>query len=238
MSVDISRNGDYIRNLSCQLYDENGEELSAYYAEGDNFGFKVDVGEQPKVVKITAKSTPITGTAQYIESYTSSNRAKGYSLSSLVLPAGVYKQDEFAGFIEAFGPNQNIGDYNYSAMSPWRYFYLRGGDGDKININRIGVSMWNAIWFATDNGAIPEDALIEVTDTVCFYEHRTLKATNLVYGEVEYPAVGYYTDYALEHVITPSENAPCYAEQEVNDPEPEPEPEPTPDPDPETPTEE
>ena len=41
-----------------------------------------------------------------------------------------------------------------------------------------------------------------------------------------YPSIGYWTDYSLETVIRPSENARCYAEQEVTDPEPEPTPDP------------
>lgn len=52
-------------------------------------------------------------------------------------------------------------------------------------------------------------------------------STTITYGESTYPAVGYYTDYSLEHVIKPSTNAACYAEADIQEPTPEPDPEPT-----------
>lgn len=70
-----------------------------------------------------------------------------------------------------------------------------------------------------------------MSDEVVFYDNQ-YAYRNASLSSYTYPAVGYWTDYSLDTVIRPSENAHCYAEQEMSDPEPEPDPEPTPDPDP------
>ena len=69
-----------------------------------------------------------------------------------------------------------------------------------------------------------------MTEEITFKENTYIRGKNPVLSSDTYPAVGYWTDYSLDTVIRPSENAHCYAEQEVTDPEPDPEPEPTPDP--------
>lgn len=65
LSVDVSNDGKYIRNLSCALYDGNTE-LSAYATTDVGAGFKIDMGDETKVVKFTAKSTPVECTREYI----------------------------------------------------------------------------------------------------------------------------------------------------------------------------
>lgn len=57
LSVHVSADGKYIRNLSCAMY-EDGNEISAI-TDGT---YKLAVGETPHTVKITAKSTPIEST--------------------------------------------------------------------------------------------------------------------------------------------------------------------------------
>ena len=107
-----------------------------------------------------------------------------------------------------------------------------------INITRIRLTPWNSdtpVWFATDNvggGILPKDEPIVVTGPVAIVKVTGVKQGSTL-SSYTYPAIGYWTDYSLETVIRPSENAHCYAEQEMSDPEPEPDPEPTPDPDPE-----
>jgi len=81
------------------------------------------------------------------------------------------------------------------------------------------------------NKWLSKDEPIIVTGPVTFGKTTTVK-TNAVISAYNYPAVGYWTDYSLDTVIRPSENAHCYAEQEVSDPTPDPEPEPDPDPTP------
>lgn len=57
LSVNVSNDGKYIRNLSCAVY-EGGNEISAI-EEGDNsFGYRIDIGCDPKIVKVTANSKP------------------------------------------------------------------------------------------------------------------------------------------------------------------------------------
>ena len=65
-----------------------------------------------------------------------------------------------------------------------------------------------------------------MTGPVNFYKNKIIGKKNYELSAEIYPAVGYWTDYSLDTVIRPSENAHCYAEQEVTDPEPEPTPDP------------
>lgn len=44
------------------------------------------------------------------------------------------------------------------------------------------------------------------------------KVNTVTLSSVTYPAVGYWTDYSLEHVIKPSTNAACYAELDIEEP--------------------
>ena len=58
LSVDVSNDGKYIRNLSCALYDGDTE-LSSYATTDVGAGYKIDMGTDTKVVKLTVKSTPV-----------------------------------------------------------------------------------------------------------------------------------------------------------------------------------
>jgi len=63
LSVNVTRNGGYIRNLSCQMFD--GEtEISACSA-GDK-GFKLDIGDTPKHYTVKATATPYECSAAYV----------------------------------------------------------------------------------------------------------------------------------------------------------------------------
>lgn len=63
LSVDVTRNGEYIRNLSCQIFD--GETEIPACSAGDK-GFKLDIGDTPKYYTVKATATPIESVAQYI----------------------------------------------------------------------------------------------------------------------------------------------------------------------------
>lgn len=99
LSVNVTKNGDYIHNLSCTMYD-GANEISA--TDG---GFKVDVGAEPKHVKIKAKSTPIESIKEYIASYTPGQRTVQKALTILELPVGTYNQDEFLPLLSQVPPN-------------------------------------------------------------------------------------------------------------------------------------
>ena len=72
---------------------------------------------------------------------------------------------------------------------------------------------------------MPYDEPIVATDEVSCITRVYVKRTYTLSSET-YPSIGYWTDCSLDTVIRPSENAHCYAEQEVTDPEPEPTPDP------------
>lgn len=71
---------------------------------------------------------------------------------------------------------------------------------------------------------LPKDEPIVVTGPVSIVQTVGVRQGSTL-SSYTYPAVGYWTDYSLDTVIRPSENAHCYAEQEVTDPEPTPDPE-------------
>lgn len=103
------------------------------------------------------------------------------------------------------------------------------------SFNDIRIGKWNPvqqIWFKLDqNDWLPQDEVLSVYQDCVFYiiaAFKSKSANGATISSYTYPAVGYWTDYSLDTVIRPSENAHCYAEQEVTDPEPEPDPEPTP----------
>ena len=75
LSVAVSNDGKYIRNLSCALY-EGDTELSSYATTDNGVGFKIDMGDETKVVKFTAKSEPVECSAQYILSVASASTIK------------------------------------------------------------------------------------------------------------------------------------------------------------------
>lgn len=52
LSIDVTNDGKYIRNLSCAVYDGDAEITAS------NYGYKLNVGSEPKHVRIEAKSQP------------------------------------------------------------------------------------------------------------------------------------------------------------------------------------
>lgn len=136
LSVNVSNDGKYIHNLSCALY-EDGNEISAI-AEGDNsFGYKLDVGETPHTVKITAKSTPIESIREYVLSSTAGSRPKSVWLVQLVIPEGVYNQDEFASVLDLY----NLSPTPIEGLP--KILFLNGASTGKANFERICITPYN-----------------------------------------------------------------------------------------------
>jgi hypothetical protein len=214
LSVAISNNGQYIRNLSCSMYDGSSE-ISAI-SEGDNsFGFKVDVGAEPKHVKAVAKSTPIESIKEYIASYTPGTRPINKFVKRIVIPAGTYRQDEFES-LKQFG--------SYSGMLV--ILIPATNNEGKANFDRISINLFNPqqqLWFGKlENNEIkwlsPDEPLV-VTEEVAFGGLTAVKTTNantIVISSDTYPAIGYYTDYQMDTLVKPSVNA--YYEGEYTEP--------------------
>ena len=101
LSATVTNNGKYIRNLSCTLHDGDNEISTT------NGGFKVEVGAEPKRVKVVAKSEPIESIKEYIASYNPGAKLTTQFVKRIVIPAGTYRQDEFES-LKQFG--------NYSGM--------------------------------------------------------------------------------------------------------------------------
>ena len=53
LNVNVTKNGEYIRNLSCQMFDGDTE------ISGDDNGFKLDIGDTPKHYTVKATATPV-----------------------------------------------------------------------------------------------------------------------------------------------------------------------------------
>ena len=152
LSVDVSNDGKYIRNLSCALYD-GGAEASAL-SGGDNFvGFKLDVGAQPKHVKIVAKSEPLTTPSMYVVDR-GSGRPQTVWLTKLYIPAGTYTQDEFMPYVK-----------NYEGIV--YPVTLAPAPLSAANFDKLMIAPWlpNQKLFFTNNNAevLPQDAPIVVT---------------------------------------------------------------------------
>ena len=219
LSIDVTNDGWPIRNLSCALY-EGDTELSAYAELSTGAGYKIGMGADTKVVKFTAKSTPVECSAQYVLSVSGATRTQSIKLNVLQLEAGTYKQDEFYGLGNRFG---NV------LCGLAEFLNVDTAELSNANFDRIVVTPWNKdtpVWFYRNNGILDKDQLIVVTGPVNFYKNKIIGKKNYELSAEIYPAVGYWTDYSLDTVIRPSENAHCYAEQEVTDPEPEPTPDP------------
>ena len=62
LSIDVTNDGKYIRNLSCAIYDGETEITASKY------GYKVNVGTEPKHIKVSAKSVPCNSARAHIAS--------------------------------------------------------------------------------------------------------------------------------------------------------------------------
>lgn len=195
LSVNMTNNGKYIRNLSCTLYD-GANEISA-----TNGGFKVDVGAEPKSVKVVAKSEPMESIKEYIASYAPGNRTIAQYLKRIVIPAGTYRQDEFES-LKQFG--------TYSGYPT----ILSQASGGEANFDRIILTLWNPnrqIWFGANGEWLSPDEPLIVNEEVAFgltTAVRTSGKSTIVLSSETYPAIGYYTDYQMDTLIKPSTNAP------------------------------
>lgn len=227
LSVDVTNDGWPIRNLSCALY-EGDTQLSAYDEPSSGAGYKIDMGTDTKVVKFTAKSEPVECSAEYIVK-NGTTRLQGRFFNYVQLSTGVYKQEEFYRLAERFGNKEGvIVDVKPTATTL-----------SNVNFDLIYLRPWvieQPVDFYEQISAnayklMPKDTLISVDGFVALGQTKQVKTQGLQVSSYTYPAVGYWTDYSLDTVIRPSENAHCYAEQEVSDPTPDPEPEPEPEPD-------
>ena len=217
LSVDVSNDGKYIHNLSCALYDGDAE-LSAYTKTDGGAGYKIDVGDETKVVKFTAKSVPTESVYEYVAVEKAGGRVQNKALSCVQLDAGTYNQDEFYGLANRFG------SYN-------GYIFILTPTPQtqaNINVDRIMLKPWiteQPVLFGASGVILPKDKPIVVTGPVSITQLVGVRQGSTL-SSYTYPAVGYWTDYSLDTVIRPSENAHCFAEQEVTAPEPEPTPDP------------
>lgn len=212
LSVAISNDGKYIRNLSCEMYD-GANEIQAD-ALGDNtFGFKLDVGTEPKHVKVVAKSTPLTSTERYVV-YEGTGRLRQTNSEVVQIPAGTYRQDEFLPLVKHFGYKGDIvpGVTNLVPV----HLYLGTGDVGKANFDSLYIISWNPqqqLWFSNseNGGAVPRqlspDELLVVTEDVALFTLVTYRQTGAEWGTREYPSIGYYTDYQMDTLIRPTQNA-------------------------------
>lgn len=205
LSVAISNDGTYIRNLSCQMYDGDNE-IEATTSADTSFGFKVDVSSEPKHVKVVAKSTPLESIREYVLSSTPGSRVKQYWLNQLVVPEGVYNQDEFAPILDLC--NYPPKPYPGTPKS----LVLHGSSDGKANFKTIRLAPWNPskqIWFEdADSKIIPSDEPIVVSSEISAGISIGMKAGTVTLSSETYPAVGYYTDYQMDTLVNPSVNAP------------------------------
>ena len=220
LSVDVSNDGKYIRNLSCALY-EGDTELSAYATTDVGAGYKIDMGNETKVVKFTAKSVPTECSASVIKTVGTGTPIKHLWASRFQLGQGTYNQDEFASVVSQFANDAGeFGQVNWTVKDNIGY--------SLTNLDKIAYVPNNTskqLWFYDANGIMSDDELISVYTSCDIGRSVSVKKTGSL-SSFTYPAVGYWTDYSLDTVIRPSENAHCYAEQEVTDPQPEPTPDP------------
>lgn len=206
LNANVTNDGKYIRNLSCTIYD-GANEISATTSADNSFGFKVDVGTEPKHVKVVAKSTPLESIKEKIASFTPGTRAFPVSLKRIVIPAGTYRQDEFES-LKQFGSYDGI---------PIILFPVADGEA---NFNRIVLTLWNPnqqiLFGYQENSSTPvvylsPDEPLIVNEEIAFGNTTYVKTANknsIVLSSETYPAIGYYTDYQLDTLVKPSDNAP------------------------------
>lgn len=198
LNPNVTNGGKYIRNLTTKVYDGSVEVPST------EKGFKIDVGTEPKHVKVVAKSTPLESIKEYVASYTPGTRPSPVFLKRIVIPAGTYRQDEFES-LKQFG--------SYSGYPV--VLIPTAATADRANFNRISLTLWNPnqqIWFHREDGVplSPDEPLI-VNEEIAFGDTvyvRTANKNSIVLSSETYPAIGYYTDYQMDTLVNPSDNAP------------------------------
>lgn len=211
--VTVTKDGGYLRNATCSVYDGENE-IEPYYIEDNHFWFKVDVGIQKKNLTIKASSVPLTSTEKYLVK-SGTGRAMSTWCECVQIPAGTYNQDEFASLVR-FGSNNGM----ITVLT------MHGDDVDKANFNRITIRPWDPLqqlYFSLQVGSnaskLPQDEPIVVTEEVVFgwvVRHKI----GAEFATRDYPSVGYYADYSLDAVIVPSKNADCFGEGDFPEEEP------------------
>ena len=98
--------------------------------------------------------------------------------------------------------------------------YTKNTDFEKANFDKIQIMPWNPqqqLFFqeslngGADGRTLPIDELLVVTEDITFYRNVAVKTTNantIVISSETYPAIGYYTDYQIDTLVKPSDNAP------------------------------
>lgn len=206
LSVNVTKNGNYIRNLSCQMFD--GEtEISACSA-GDN-GFKLDIGDTPKHYMVKATATPYECSASYVAKR-GSGSASPKALAQIQLETGIYRQDEFNNV--AF----QLGDANTGST---KHLYVHNDDVGNVNFKYVLLKPWitdRPVGFYDDqNNIIPEDELIIVTAPTRVMTTGYTGRTGFAISSFTYPAVGYYVNYQADTLVKPSPNANAFSEIDI-----------------------
>lgn len=124
LNLKVTNDGKYIRNLTTKVYDGGVEVPST------EKGFKIDVGAEPKHVKIEAKSTPIESQYTYVANMGTGNRVKQVWCDKIHIPAGTYRQDEFES-LKRFGINSEA----------LVVFYLKSGPSGTANFDVIEINI-------------------------------------------------------------------------------------------------
>lgn len=210
LSIDMSNNGEYIRNLSCQMFDGEVE------IPVNDKGFKLDIGNAPKHYMVKATATPVECTEEYIASYTPGTRSFPFNLNVLQLKAGTYRQDEFLPLVDKFGVDSGMAVVIILSAGT-------GVDPNSIaNFSDIRIMKTNTarpLYFMPKKGdALPPDAILSVYQDCVFYNQQHVKTTNkntVVLSSDTYPAVGYYVDYQTDTLIKPSTNADAFSEETI-----------------------
>lgn len=208
LSIDVTNNGKYIRNLSCQMFDGEVE------IPADDKGFKLDIGDAPKHYMVKATATPVECSEEYIASYTPGTRAFPFNLNVLQLKAGTYRQEEFLSLVDKFGSDTVMTDLVLSAKNV--------DPSSLANFNDIRIFKRNTtqpIWFKLgQDDWLPQDAILSVYQDCVFYIIQHVKTSNkntVVISSETYPAYGYYVDYQADTLIKPSTNADAYSEEKI-----------------------
>ena len=155
LSVSISNDGAYIRNLSCQMYDGDNE-IEATISADESFGFKVDVGTEPKHVKVVAKSEPYESTMEYVAVQGHSAKPQRKFFNKVQIKPGVYRQDEFKPLLKLVS--------NDGLDTRWHVY---GSGLSDTNFDNIAFIPWNPqqqIWFQNHDGEwLSPDTLISAS---------------------------------------------------------------------------
>ncbi len=196
LSINVTNEGKYIRNLSCVVCDGETEITASKY------GYKLNVGGEVKHVRIEAKSQPYECSAEYVLS-SSGPGSKAVFLQYMQLKAGTYRQDEFQSLVR-FGTNDGLDTR----------LVVYGSDIGKVNFETISITPWNPqkqIRFYDANSLIPDDKLIVATEDAIIGKTISIKGRTYTLSSYTYPAVGYYTNYQVDTLINPAQNTSPYA---------------------------